>query len=716
MSASPAAATTAHPQLDLSRFLNPRGVAIVGASNDLTRIGGQPIRLLTEFGYQGKVYPVNPKYAEIKGLPCYPDLAAVPRPCDVALIALAAPQVPGVIEQCGVAGIPFALVLSAGFSEVGAEGRALQEKLAAAVKKSGVRIVGPNCLGILNLRDKARIGFGGTLQLDTLKHGPIAMVTQSGGFGFGAVATAAYYGVGFNYAISTGNEVDLTALDWLAYVIEQPEVEIVVAFLEGVQDGRRLVDIGERALELGKPILAWKVGNSAVGSQAATSHTARLTAGHELYRAAFRRGGFVEVRDIDDLVDICKAFHTKKLPRSNRVGVITLSGGAGVLMADRCVELGMALPPLSPATATSLRSFVATFATVGNPVDATPQGYNDNFATYNRLIREVMADPAIDMGVARAPRGKSAIAWSRGLVELLRDTDKPFLLNWPTSPDDNPEVVEFLEQNGVACLLTPTRAVQALAALNDFAHKKRAYAERQMRVFKRSIAPQELDFPTVATTLGEHRSKTLLKTYGVPVIEEVVLTAAEVETLERSPLSFPLALKIESPDIPHKTEAGVVRLNIADLAQLKQVAREVIAAARQYKPDARIDGILLQRMTSGLEVIVGAVDDPFFGPVVAFGLGGVFAEVLQDVSYRFAPFDSATAQEMISEIKTAALLTGYRGQPALDTAALADVLSRVSLLIADHAGRIAEIDINPLFVRPEGQGVLAADALIVLKS
>ncbi len=715
MSTSPAASPQHQSPPDLSRFLNPRGVAIVGASSDLTRIGGQPIRLLTEYGYAGKVYPVNPKHAEIKGLPCYPDLAAVPQPCDVALIALAAPQVPGLIEQCGKAGIPFALVLSAGFSEVGAEGRALQEKLAATVKKSGVRIVGPNCLGILNLRDNARIGFGGTLQLKTLRHGPIAMVTQSGGFGFGAVATAAYHGVGFNYVISTGNEADLSALDWLAYVIEQPEVEIVVAFLEGVQDGRRLVEIGERALALGKPILAWKVGNSAAGRQAATSHTARLTAGYELYRTAFRLGGFVEVRDIDDLVDICKAFQTKKLPRGRRVGVITLSGGAGVLLADRCVEHGMELPPLSQATADSLRSFVAAFATVGNPVDATPQGYNDNFATYNRLIREVMADPNIDMGVARAPRGKAAIAWSRGLVELLRETDKPFLLNWPTSPDDNPEAVDFLEQNGVACLLTPTRAVQALAALNDFAQKKRAYAERKKRAFSRTIAPQALDLPAGAGTLGEHRSKALLRAYGIGAVEECLLTATELEKLERSPLPFPLALKIESPDIPHKTEAGVVRLNITDLAQLKQAARDISAAANQYKTGARIDGILVQQMAGGLEVIIGAVNDPFFGPVVAFGLGGVFTELLHDLTYRFAPFDAATAREMIAEIKGAPLLSGYRGQPALDIDALADALSRVSMLITDHAGRIAEIDINPLFVRPQGQGVLAADALIVLK-
>ena len=244
MTAGENAAVSTDSSADLSRFLNPRGVAIVGASNDSARIGGQPIRLLSEFGYAGKVYPVNPKYDEIKGLACYPDLAAVPQPCDVALIALSAPHVPGVIEQCGKAGIPFALVLSAGFSEVGGEGKSLQSQLVAAARKAGVRLVGPNCLGILNLKDNARIGFGGTLQLTTLKPGPLAMVTQSGGFGFGVVAIACHYGLGFNYAISTGNEADLTLLDWIADLLERHEVEIVVAFMEGVIDSRRMIEIG----------------------------------------------------------------------------------------------------------------------------------------------------------------------------------------------------------------------------------------------------------------------------------------------------------------------------------------------------------------------------------------------------------------------------------------------------------------------------------------
>jgi acyl-CoA synthetase (NDP forming) len=713
---SPSPAAALQTRGDLSRFLNPRGVAVVGASNDLSRIGGQPLRLLTEFGYAGKVYPVNPKYSEIKGLACYPDVASVPQPCDVALVALSAPHVPGVIEQCGRAGIPYALVLSAGFSEVGGEGVSLQSKLVETARRAGVRIVGPNCLGIMNLRDNARIGFGGTLQLATLKPGPLAMVTQSGGFGFGVVAIACHYGLGFNYAISTGNEADLTMLDWIEDLLERPEVEIVVAFMEGITDGRRLIEIGERALELGKPILVWKVGNTAIGRQAATSHTARLTAGYELFRAAFRRGGFVEIHDVDDLIDISKILLGRKLPAGNRVAVLTLSGGAGVLLADRCVEHGLALPRLTEATRAKLREIMVSFASAENPIDATAHGYNDNFASYSRAIREVLADPNIDQAIARSPRGKAARPWAEGLLEVLKNTDKPLVLNWPTSPDDNGDVMKYLEDNGVPCILAPGRAVRAMAAVTEFAQKRRTFAGRGGHALRRAADYKPLNLDGAEGALGERRSKQALAAYGIPVVEEKLMTLAEIEALRSAPLAFPLAVKIESPDVPHKTEAGAVRLNIGDLAALKQAAREVVAAAEKHRPGARIEGVLVQEMASGLEVIVGAVNDPYFGPTVAFGLGGIFTELIKDVTHRFAPFDLETAREMISEIRGAALFSGYRGRPALDTGALAETLARISCLIADHAERIAEIDVNPLFVRPAGQGVVAADALIVLKN
>jgi acetyltransferase len=294
--------------------------------------------------------------------------------------------------------------------------------------------------------------------------------------------------------------------------------------------------------------------------------------------------------------------------------------------------------------------------------------------------------------------------------------DKPVLINWPTSPDDNADVVELLEKNSVPVIMGPSRTVHALAALNRYARARERYRANAQRRGRRLIAPQQLDLAGCAGTLGEHRSKALLKAYGIPTVEEVLIAPADLDKLGASPLPFPVAVKIESPDIPHKTEAGVVRLGISSVDELNKAAREILAAAKRYKPDAHIDGVLVQRMASGLEMIVGAVNDRFFGPVVAFGLGGVYTELLKDVTHRFAPFDVETAKEMIGEIRGAALLHGYRGSPALDVDALAEALSRVSLLIADHAGRIVEIDVNPLFVRPKGQGVLAADALVVLKT
>jgi acyl-CoA synthetase (NDP forming) len=574
-------------------------------------------------------------------------------------------------------------------------------------------MVGPNCLGIINLKDNARIGFGGTSQLTTLKPGPLAMVTQSGGFGFGVLAAAAYYGVGCNYAISTGNEADLTLLDWVAELIERPEIEIVVAFLEGIDDGRRLVRIGERALELGKPVLTWKVGNTAVGAQAATSHSARLTAGYELYRAAFKRGGLVETRDVEDLIDVAKAFLIRKLPAGDRVGVLTLSGGAGVLLADRVVESGLQLPVLADATTAELKKTLVSFASSANPVDATANGYNDNFAAYGKAVGLVLEDPNIDQVIARVPRGKSARPWSEKLVERLRSSAKPLIINWPTSPDDNGDVLAWLEENNVPCILGAGRAAHALATLTDFARKRRDFQKHGKRPPTRPVDKQSLDLPAGPATLGERASKQVLARYGIPTVREALLQPAEVEALTAAPLAFPLAIKIESPDVPHKTEAGAVRLGVRDLAGLKQAAREVVDAVLRHNPRARIEGVLVQEMASGVEIIVGAVNDRTFGPVVAFGLGGIHTELLKDITHRFAPFDALVAREMIGEIRGAPLLTGYRGKPALDVTALADALARVSLLIADHAERIAEIDVNPLFVRE--RGVVAADALIVLR-
>ena len=702
------------PQTVFARLFNPRAIAVIGASPDTSRIGGQPIPILQESGYGGGIYPVNPKYPQIGELKCYAGIADVPKPCDLALVAVAGRMVPDVIRQCGQAGIAFATVFSAGFREVGAEGVALEAELKRAVAESGVRMIGPNCIGTMNLVDRVYCGFGVGFKNPNLRKGPVAFVSQSGGFAYSVVALADAEGMGFNYIVSAGNEADITTLELAADFLERAEVEVLVLYLEGVADGRRLRALGARALELGKPILTWKAGNSAIGRAAAESHTASMTADYELYQAAFREGGFIEVRDVHDVVDIARVFLGKRMPRSNRIGIITTSGGSAVLMADECDRHGLALPRFADATVKAIEAIAPKHCALGNPIDLTAQisGNNEDF---NRIVELALNDPNMDQmivryGTVQGPRGA---AWATAVAAIAAKAGKPMIVSLGRVAESATAATEVFDAKRIPWALTPTRTAVAAGALSQYAAKQRRYFAAQARGARRAVARHELALPADIQRLSEADSKKALAAYGIPVAQELVLAPAAVAALTASPLKFPLAVKVDSPDIPHKTEAGAVRLNVQTLAELKDAAAAVVANATHYKPDARINGVLMAEMAAGTEVIIGVVNDKFFGPVVMFGLGGVFAELLKDVTYRFAPFDVETAREMVAEIKAARLLTGYRGSAPLATGALADVLSRVSLLAADHADRIAEIDINPLFVN--AAGVVAADALIVLK-
>lgn len=703
------------PRRDFTRLLNPRAVAVIGASPDAKRIGGQSVPVLLDSGYRGGIYPVNPKYRQIGELTCYPDVAAVPKPCDLALVAVAAPMVPDVITQCGAAGIPYAVVFSAGFREVGAEGAALEAKLKDAVAASGVRVIGPNCIGTMNLVDRVYCGFGAGFRNPNLKRGPVAFVSQSGGFAYSVVGLADDEGMGFNYIVSAGNEVDVTTLDLAADFLERDEVEVVVMYLEGVNDGRRLREIGARALELGKPILTWKAGNTAIGRAAAESHTASMTADYEFYRTAFHEGGFIEISDVHDLVDITRAFLGKRLPRGPNIAIITTSGGSAVLMADECDRQGLKLPRLAAETIAAIEARAPQHCSLANPIDLTAQitGHNESF---NAIVELALNDPHVDQLIVRygTVHGAAGEEWARSLSEIAAKAGKPVLVALGRVPESAPATLRVFERNAIPWALTPTRTALAAGALHQYADKQRRFHAARRRSGQRIITRRQLEIPAGTLRLSEHESKCCLGAYGIPIVRELVLTLDEVAAVGPLPLAFPLAVKIDSTDIPHKTEAGAVRLGVPDLTAMKEAVRDILASVRKFKPDAHIGGILVQEMAAGTEVIIGVVNDHYFGPVVMFGLGGVFTELLKDVTYRFAPFDIETAHEMIAEIKAAPLLTGHRGSTPLAVDALADALSRVSLLAADHAGRIAEIDVNPLFV--SAKGVVAADALIVLKN
>jgi acyl-CoA synthetase (NDP forming) len=691
---------------DFSRLISPQAFAIVGASADFARIGGQPVRANTQFGFKGSVYPVNPKYEEIAGLRCYPDLASIPKPCDVALIAVPAAHVARTIIECGTAKIPFAIVLSAGFGELGDRGAELERGLKAAIAASGVRVIGPNCQGILNFREKFYGGFGSIFQDGDMRAGSVAMITQSGGFGYGMAQMAEDAGVGFNYVVSTGNEADLTALELIEYSLERDDVSMIATYLEGVKDGRRLVRLGRRALELRKPIAVWKVGNTTTGRRAATSHTGNLTGDYDLYRTAFASGGFIEIEDLDDLIDVAKAIEMQRWPSGNGVGVISISGGAGVLLADRCESAGLRLPQLEPESVAELAKILPDFSSLANPIDVTAQVFNQ-LDIYARTVEVVHDDPNVDQLIlynASVP-DPAAERVAGALAPVIDASRKPVYVAWAAPPDRAARGMAILRDAGIAIYPTPVRAAFAAAALTAFARKMHD-GVREPPARPATLARHTL--PSGDVQLGERAVAALLEPYGIRFARSVAVARESAAQMPVPPFDFPVVLKIDAPDVAHKTEIGGVRTGIRDLVTLRSAAIEMLE---------RIPGgVLIAETLTGVEAIAGVVNDAVFGPTVVFGLGGIFAETLQDVSRRFTPLDRAAAVEMIDELRASPILHGARTGLEYDLDALVDLLVGLSWFAIDHADRLVEVDLNPIFVRPKPHGAVAADALIRLRA
>lgn len=703
-----------HAPVDLRKLLEPASIAVIGASENSKKVGGEIVANLKRGGFAGQVFPVNPKANAILDYACFPVVTDIPVAPDLAIVTVNAPQVPLVIRQCGEAGVRLAVVLSSGFGEAGSTGALLQDELNRAIAESGVRVVGPNCIGLMNIGRRMFCGFGPGFRNYALATGPVAMVTQSGGFGFSVVGLCNHQNLGFSKIISTGNECDVSTADIIDHILDDDEVKVIVTYMEGVKDGRRLFEVGEKALKCGKPILCWKVGNSTVARAAAASHTANLSAPYELFKTAFSRSGFIEIREIEDLVDIARGFLGGKIPRGRRVAVVTTSGGSGVLMADRCDEAQLTLPALSDSLLHQVSAMLPPHSAVANPVDLTAQ-VGDDAGRFNSVVKVFAEDPAYDQLLIRygAVQSPNAPAWAEELASIARNSEKPLLVAWSRVPDRSSQALAILEKNNIPWFVTPGRAVTAAGALADFSSRRRTYFRAQSAA---SLALEKInvDLPVSAGALGEAASKHIVRRYGIPTVAEKVFTLPEIADLKESPFQFPVVLKVESRDIPHKTEAGAVITGIRSLSELKDGCRKIVASAREYRGDAVIDGVLIQETCTGTELILGAFVDECFGPVVVLGLGGVYAEILKDVTRQFAPISEASAREMIFELKSAPIFDGYRRMPPLDVEALAVAISRLSYLIAHHGERIREIDINPLFVRGVGEGVIAADALVVL--
>ena len=700
---------------DLERFFSPRSIAIIGASQDFITISGQPLKHLQSHGYKGKLYPINPRYTEVAGVKCYPSLAELPETPDLVLILVNASRVAEMLKQCGARGVPYVIIFSSGFSEMGGEGVKQQQELTRIAQEHNIGVIGPNCQGMMNVADGVFAGFGSVFFTD-YQPGVVSMASQSGGFGFSVMNLSSKDGgLPFRQMVTTGNEIGVSTLEFLDYFIKDPKTEIIGAYLEGAKDAHRIPEIGQKALAAGKPILMWKVGNTEQGQKAAASHTANLGGAMALYKAAFRQNGILQVDDLQDLVDYGRAFRCGKLPKGNRLAIITISGGAGILMTDECIDRGMQLAQLAPATVEKLRGFVPSFGSLNNPVDVTAAIFND-LTLINRTLQAIVDDPGVDCiaMINASLQGEIAAKIAAEIVAVAQKTDKPIFLTWSARDVMAPEAYAALDAARLPHYKSPVRCGRAMAAVSWYAEQQRRYRER-LKEQPIKIEKNEIKqiFKSKTTDVAEYEAKRVLAAYGIPVTREDLAKSAQEAVAIAKKIGYPVAVKVQSADISHKTEAKAVRLKIQSDAELTAAYEEVTKNAKAYKRDAKIEGVLVQEMVGdGVEAILGITNDPLFGPAVMFGLGGIFAEVLKDVSFRLAPVTASVAREMVEEIAGYKVLAGARGKPPADVDALVDAIVRLSALAVDLKDHVAELDINPLFVFAKGSGVKAVDALI----
>ena len=701
---------------DFERLFDPRGIAIVGASGDITRFGGQTVRALNTSGYAGGVFPVNPKYPQIDGRRCYASVAQIDGPCDLAVIALPAAHVARSIRECGERGIGYAVVLGGGFREMGEEGAKLEREMIAAAREKGVRLIGPNCIGLVNVHAGVIAAFGSMTRPPQLQPGPVSVAVQSGGFGMSVVIQAAMAGIGFRNVVATGSESDITMPELVAAFADDPETKVIFTYIEGVADGRAFMAALRKALAAGKPVIVWKGGKTGQGERAAQSHTANLTSTYDVYRTALRQCGALEITSTEQAVDFIQAYLAGRIPAGRNVGVVTNTGGSAVVFSDAADETRLTIAPLGPETQARLAALLPPLAAVGNPVDTTA-GYPrpEHTDNYRTAFETLLADAEIDQlcVLFGTIMGNTFELSARVLGDAAMTSDKPVFGVSAVPKEISSQGWEHLQAARIPLFATPSRAARAMGMLADYAEarKREPSARREKEIYE----PLSLcALPAGHATLDEHESKALLAAAGISVTQDVLLPL-EPSARDLAPVRFPAALKLVSRDIAHKSDIGAVRLNVTR-DELHAVAADIVSRARNAAPQAKLRGLLAcEMMTDGIETIVGVVNDPAFGPVVAFGRGGVLAETLKDVTYRIAPFDENEARGMISELRAAAIFDGVRGRPPADTDALIRTLVRVGALGWALRDRLAEIDINPLLVRPRGSGVVAADALVVLR-
>ncbi|MDQ8730755.1 acetate--CoA ligase family protein [Bradyrhizobium sp. LHD-71] len=693
----------------LEALLRPRSIAIVGASQDASKIGGRPLQLLLKYGYAGRLYPVNPKASEVQGLKAYASIADVPEAPDLAIIAVEASRAPDAVEQCAARGVRGVVVFSSGFAELGEAGSALQQRLRDTAKRTGMRVLGPNCLGAVSIADKTIATFSIVLEDSLPPAGVLGIVSQSGNLGSFTMRLAGERGAGVSRFMTTGNECDVDVADGIAWLARDPATRVILCCLETCRDAPRLIAALEEARAANKPVIVLKIGTSAVGQAAAASHTGAMAGSDAVFDAIFANTGAVRVRSIEQLVQLGHAaamLLPDRLPKGPRVALLTASGGFGVLLADAASAAGLSLPELSATTQQRVLD-VVPFASARNPVDATAQ-MSSRPEMLHKILSAIVEDESCDAVVLLLasslglPRLRSVyMAALRSIREQHPDRLIMLCVRGPQDAVAELHAMGFPTVDGIdSCCAT----LSSLVALGR--------AARSKAVPSGPVAPMAA--LSADAFRHEFGAKQALAAAGIPVLNEQLVTDSDAAARAAEAIGFPVVMKVASVDLRHKTEVGGVRIGLTSPAEVRTAYDDMLRTVKAKAPAAKVDGVLIAPMAKGVaELILGTTTDPIFGPVVMVGLGGIFAEIVQDAVVQTAPVSEATAAEMLRSLKAFPVLNGARGRTVADLDAAARAVAALSRFAAAHADSVSEIDINPLLVLGKGEGAVALDALLV---
>jgi acetyl coenzyme A synthetase (ADP forming)-like protein len=698
----------------LEAFFKPHAVAIVGASETPGKLGYTVLANLIEAGYRGEIYPINPKAHEIRGYKAYPSVLDTPDVPELAVIVVPYNFVPTVLRECGEKGVKALVIITAGFREAGAEGLERELEVVDIAKKYGMRIIGPNVLGIMDLFTP----LNATFAAGTPPQGNIAFMSQSGALQTAIIDWAqASKDLGFSKFVSLGNKADVSETDLMLDFADDPESRVILAYVEGLPKGQEFIKVA-RMVSRKKPILVLKSGVTEAGSRAVSSHTGSLAGSEKAYDAAFYQAGVLRMNSLEELFDAGRAFANQPLPTGDRIAIVTNAGGPGILATDMLERRGMKLARMETDTIQKIKAILPEAASAANPVDVLGDARADRYMGAMELIAQ---DPNVDgMICIVTPQAMTEIIDTANAIgKLSQRTDKPILGAF-MGEERAKAGEDVLASYGIPNYKFPELAAQAFAVMRDYI-EARDRPERTMAEFEVDRDAVQKVFEAVRAegrvSVGEAESRTVAQAYALRLPQSKLAASPDEAVSVAGEIGYPVVLKIASPDILHKTDVGGVKVSLNNATDVRDAFDLIVYRASRYVPDARIWGCLVQEMmpSGGIEVLVGMSRDPQFGPLVTFGLGGILVEALKDVTFRVAPFGREDAEEMLDEIRSRSLLRGVRGQPPADREAIVDTLLRINQLVTDFP-EIVEMDINPLMVYERGQGAVALDMRLVLKS